>query len=797
MSAQDIQVTYNTSLLPLEKLLKTVKRSGEYYSAGSYETPMPSLNVAGVGVIPFPVPAERAREIVSAAAERAPYGRGDQTLVDERVRKVWQIAPEKVVLGGKGWTRFFHELVSKVAVDLGCDPENIVAEFYKMLVYDKGGFFAAHRDTEKAPGMFGTLVVALPSAHRGGDLVTRHAGREVTINLCNNDPGEIRYAAFYADCEHEVLPVTEGYRICLVYNLAHKPAKKAPVAPDNRSKVERATEILKAWAVSSDDPLKLVYLLDHHYTQATLSFGSLKNADAARAAVLREAAARSGCAFHLGIVHIEESGWAEYNGDYRRPRWYDEDEEREEEDEFEVGEVLDGLYYVDQWRSADDEPIAFGRIPLGDEELLPVGGLDDEEPDEDHFSEATGNEGASFERTYLRAAVVLWPEDRFDEICVTGGLDAAIARLGQLISAANTAVEPEKKEARERVRRFADMVPREWDDYQDHGERLTALLRHLAASEDAALIETVVPFFRHYNGQQNEELVGCAKILGPERSRSFFCALFEIATARRPGGCMDLWRLLAGYFSKELTLLGVLLDTLVKKLPEASEQREPWEDDLDECGEERLEKEQDQLTPESVAGFLATVRRTLGVNSCREFLDALFANTEFYSPENLLLPCLERMERERDDSAVNVHFWEQCAAFYLRRSARPPEEPKDWAQPVKIPGSGNNPLLRELEKFARDPEARVHRFRVRKELRQEVHRAIEQAKLDMTHITERRGSPQTLVCTKTRATYERAYQQYESDLAAMRRLLALPVVDASSVAGAVNNLCKAIAGGSE
>jgi len=38
-----------------------------------------------------------------------------------------------------------------------------------MLVYDQGSFFKSHRDTEKTDGMFGTLVVALPSAHRGGN----------------------------------------------------------------------------------------------------------------------------------------------------------------------------------------------------------------------------------------------------------------------------------------------------------------------------------------------------------------------------------------------------------------------------------------------------------------------------------------------------------------------------------------------------------------------------------------------------------------------------------------------------
>lgn len=45
----------------------------------------------------------------------------------------------------------------------------------------------------------------------------------------------------------------------------------------------------------------------------------------------------------------------------------------------------------------------------------------------------------------------------------------------------------------------------------------------------------------------------------------------------------------------------------------------------------------------------------------------------------------------------------------------------------------------------------------------------------MTHVTERIGSPQTLVCSKTRATYERQCRQYNKDLASMAALRSLIV----------------------
>jgi hypothetical protein len=43
----------------------------------------------------------------------------------------------------------------------------------------------------------------------------------------------------------------------------------------------------------------------------------------------------------------------------------------------------------------------------------------------------------------------------------------------------------------------------------------------------------------------------------------------------------------------------------------------------------------------------------------------------------------------------------------------------------------------------------------------------------MTHATERKGSPQTLVCTKTRATYQRRCEQYRKDIKALAKLAQL------------------------
>jgi hypothetical protein len=415
MAADSIRIEYNQDLKSLEELLSGVERAGDFFVNGAVEIPMPRMEVEGVGVLSFPVPPAQIAALI-ARATRAPYGRGKATILDESVRKVWQIAPDKVRLGGKSWAANFDGILQQVIAGLGCEGMAVSAELYRVLVYDAGGFFLAHRDTEKAGGMFGTLVVCLPSAHRGGELVIRHAGREVSVDMSSAEISEVSFAAFYADCEHEVRPITDGNRVCLVFNLIEQRGAKGHGellrAPDYEKQIAATTELLEKKLSAPGASAKIAWLLEHQYSPEGLSFAGLKPTDAARAKVLAAAAERAGCAAHLGIVHIEESGAANPTDfDYRPRRWgrrYRDDDDEEEDadsDDFEVIEVCDWRHYMSQWRDLQDRPVEFGEIPIEPGELLPAGALDGEKPDEQRLMEASGNEGASFERSYHRAAL--------------------------------------------------------------------------------------------------------------------------------------------------------------------------------------------------------------------------------------------------------------------------------------------------------------------------------------------------------------------------------------------------------
>ena len=246
--------------------LRSVERPGDFCVGGTREIFMPTVDVDGVGRIAFPLLPVQAERLV-AIAQAAPYGRGAQTVVDREVRRTWQIDSGKVRIGGRCWEKTLAELVTEAALGLGVDAP-VVADFYKLLVYDVGSYFVHHRDTEKVPGMFATMVLALPSTHSGGELVIKHLGREEMLDLYPEEPSQIGFAAFYADCVHEVRPVPAGHRVTLVYNLRFLGEQLVLKAPDYRAEQKRIVELLRSWAGAEGEPDKLVLPLEHAYTPA-------------------------------------------------------------------------------------------------------------------------------------------------------------------------------------------------------------------------------------------------------------------------------------------------------------------------------------------------------------------------------------------------------------------------------------------------------------------------------------------------------------------------------------------------
>ena len=727
-----------TELLP--RLLADVKRPGDFYGTGEVPLPVVRLAVDGVGILGLPLPPVQV-EALARIATPAPYGRGADTLVDPAVRRCGQIAASAIDASDGRWQALIDSVVGRAAAALGVEG-GATASLYKMLIYEQGGFFREHRDTEKVPGMFATLVIVLPAEHEGGELVIRHDGREAMVDLSGPDLGLARWAAFYTDCQHELMPLRSGHRVALVYNLVRRQGP-APRVPDDRPRIARVAEALRKWAASPDSPVKVVYPLAHQYTPAELSFAALKNEDAAVAAVLEHAAAKSDCVLRLAMVSIQESGSAEAVWTGRRGYW-----RHAEPEHYEVIEVSERSQTLDGWRRPDDTPEAMGPVQYEDAEVSPPGALADEEPDEQHFHEATGNEGASFDRTYRRAALVLWPQARELEVIQQGGPDAAIAALERFLDSADA------PRAEAMAHLVVDGWPRpspefHWTPYRHDRARLIAALARVedtgalrrflmevvgAGAFDGSETDAIVAALaRVPQSDASEILAAVARQSAPARFAAVAHLLREAASARPGAHLRPAARVV-------LNIMPIVDETPARE------------------GGARANR------AEGLADLVRAID-DIGINDLgAELARVVVGNPARWPFDGVVVPAVLKLPQGGRAAyrAVADPLREASRVHLRTRIALPLAPPRDAARSSDgLTCSCSN--CGALRSFLADPVATTWTLKAAAPHRAHIEEWIRRARCDVDFRTERRGSPHTLVCDKNQASYQALVRQRAVD----------------------------------
>ncbi len=753
-----IDIEYNMDNSPLEKLLLSINRPGDFYAHGRMFVPMPKLEVENIGVLSFPVSEAQIRALINTA-ERAPYGKGTDTLVDTTVRDCWQIDGMSIDMGGAMWDDTFSRILDEAATGLGCPGERLEAKLYKLLIYEPGGFFAAHRDTEKADGMIATLTISLPTVSVGGELSVRHQDREVVIDMNAEEPSELVFAAFYADCTHETKPVRKGHRLSLVFNLClhHDDTETPRQAPDHIDEVESIVQQLVHWRDNEQSSDKLVWLLEHDYSEAGLSFDTLKNTDDAWARVLGMATDRAECEMYAAIVHIEEQGEALYpDGDYVDSwHWHEN-----EVDGMEIGEVFYGSYWLDNWSGRDGSRPPLQRVPLHAEELLPVGALDDAKPDEQWLHEASGNEGVSLERAYRHTAFVIWPRSKTLDILAGASIGSAVVWVAEQLER-NGGVADEQ--VRALVLRLIDIWPSGPRDHK--AQSRIDMLHLLTAVEDETL---TVRFLRqvvllHYNGDENEALLAALGEIPMDAIGEFLVDLIRARFVIWTDATLAFLRGVGESMSTARNdVLEVSVRTALSLLPESMEKR---------IGDDKWNSESEETISDQAVCDLFTLAWRCDLMD--DAGTAALAITDYplaVTPDRTIPAALGELYSEIGlaDTAAYTNLWRHATEFLLTRSELPPEQPLDWRITADI--NCHCKYCTKLRAFCKDPSTQIARFPLRKDLRAHLHKIIDYNHLDLTHETERRGSPYTLVCTKTRATYRRRLAEYTEDVSCMRLL---------------------------
>lgn len=826
----------------LLQVLNALGDSAAFCATGTAAAVLPGLDVAGIGEVGVPVSAADAKRLIQQAAQ-APYGRGEETVVDPQVRRVWQLEPAQFELRNAEWKSFLALIVEAVRQELGI-AQKVEARLYKLLVYEKGSFFAPHRDSEKAQRMFATLVVCLPSKHEGGTLIVSHDGQTTRIDFGGAAAQfQVQYAAFYADCQHEITPVTGGYRVCLVYNLSTPKSKRQPSAPVSGGAIDSVAEWLtKVFADKSRE--KIAIALKHQYTEAGLGADEeasevgdsdedeeayddqdsddepnpdaedsnrvaqdtddtgeppvlrLKGADQARMNVLSRAADKAGCQAFLALLTHWQSGSVDYNSmDYTpsgsRGRRYrdDDDDVSAENPSAEFEEVFDESMSLSYWFDAAGRRQPFQTLELEEKEIVSDVAAKDR-PYHQEIQEATGNEGVSMERWYRQAVVVIWPRDRYFGILAGAGPANAVPALEELVSRTQQpAHNAECREfARETMARWRKPGQSTFDPWEarprvrkrDGGEksltrRMLAVLQAIGDEQLAvAFVRDILPM--ECDGSEGAELTRLADQHG---WRKFAEPLPEVFAKQKPGD-----------YGRTLMIPVALFEALCCRAPKRTKER------LSVCRSLARELEQaidrwDRRKWDSWRededhriGIIEPVVRALAAieaaGPLERFVSRAIANPKHYDFHAALIPAVKTLLRDNTlhDSAAPSCGRAACERLHqhslaeLRsRTAAKPQPPADWSREAKLDCKCADCV--ELAAFLKNKDESVHRFPRRKELRQHLHEQIDKHHCDVTHVTERRGSPQTLVCTKTQASFERRLAQFETDLRLLGELQSL------------------------
>ncbi|KAK0641423.1 hypothetical protein B0T16DRAFT_214481 [Cercophora newfieldiana] len=400
------------------EVLNSIKSAGSFAAVGKLgQTTLKPIAVKDVGPVEYPLAEPMARQLIGKARQ-APFGKGNKTIVDTSVRNTWELDASQLDLSPE-WDPVIKTVCRWAAQQLGI-TEPISAELYKMLIYEKGAMFKAHTDSEKAPGMFGTLVICLPSEHQGGDLVLKH--RDVT-KVFKTSEAQPSISCWFSDVSHEVLPVISGIRWVLTYNLVMRDPVQTPCAALNPSYHESLKTALQAWAGSpgsgqnGQQPDHLYYLMDHTYTEANFSLNKLKGSDLARMRCLKDVCDELDLSLFFGVLQKEEQGSCEDDYDrygYKRG-YYDDDSD----DWHEFEEVFETDIFIKKLITTEGRAVRTGmEITMRElEEKLVQRGRDPfekAERGEADYSGFTGNEGVSAMHWYRKTVAVIIPNSLVD-----------------------------------------------------------------------------------------------------------------------------------------------------------------------------------------------------------------------------------------------------------------------------------------------------------------------------------------------------------------------------------------------
>ncbi len=750
-------------MTPLEEQilysLGTIEGNNNFATTGTNDFTHPGLHIEGVGDVGLPLNEIQAKALIEVARQ-APFGRGSQTVTDTKVRKSWEIDASQVSFKNKAWNKAFKKIMGQVQEGLGIENRKVSHSLYKLLIYEEGGFFLPHKDSEKEKGMFATLVVGLPSTHTGGELLVRFGGVETVADFAPAASSfQMPHVAFYADCEHEIKPVTSGYRMCLVYNLLQHPNEEALNVLEFDEQIDDLIYLLTDWAKTEITYPKAI-LLEHEYTPTNFSLAGLKQHDQPRAEVLLAAAEKAGYMAHLGLLEHHISGELESDYDYyrrsRRRRSYYYDDDDEPEGEGTMGEVYETMTRINHW--ADDDSPGLGGLSIdAEKDVLSEMEVGEGEPSKQEQEGYTGNAGMTLDYWYYYGAVILWHKSQHFFLLQSRPISVRLKWLQYYLKNWKDTQLAAPEMARKIIAHFTkeDTNP---DSYYGIGEDFSIVGDVLVKLQDKDFVQntaldSLTTIF------ENIKALQWGNLLQAYSSEVFEPIFQKAGKSKELSTLAHLLDVLQILTSKSNASLAPFLMKQIDQIPYFLNTVELYNLDGNRSYDSRHR-------PESIEKIVSFV---LNLSSLKEedeawriqVLDCLTEKMPRKYVNEILIPSLKSSKSSKTQLFKGLYY--ACIIDLQNRVDAKPYPPSNWTRPIPQTDSDKD-VWKMLTPFLKSPTQQVFDYTKNQSYRDSLSSVIRYAEVDLKMETITRGRPYTLRLTKTQSSYEKQLKEWKEDV---------------------------------
>ena len=443
-----------------------------------------------------------------------------------------------------------------------------------------------------------------------------------------------------------------------------------------------------------------------------------------------------------------------------------------------MGEIYESSLTAEHWSDADGNGLPIGEMDIEEDELLDPDALTEGDPEED-FEGYTGNAGMTLDRWYRHAAVFLWPEHRHFEVLCSNGSRNAVPALEQMVANWRKTKGEDAAALKAQCIEFATAILADWPEehfsrtYRQEPEK-TDLLETLAALDEPRLIRGFLGnvLVKDASADPGNSVAATCQKYGWETFQPELLAVMKGTTKETMERNVRLLEQICSARPRKKSGWGELCKLLAQDLVSA----------IEAIDGEKVSPDYRSRNADRAEVLVGLARSLLATEQCEllsRFVAHTLASPKIYPLTSAHVPAMESLrpwlEKNVKEPCDGLRKWvASCREQLESLTAREPQEPADYRREAPITCKCSE--CAELKRFLEDPREAVHRFSTRQERRDHLGNMIRNDKLDLHTQTLRKGSPHTLVCTKTTASYEEKLKEYHKN---QERLTTIRSIEAS------------------